>query len=287
MTNPADLMTSADAARLLGVGVTAIKRWTAEGTLPCLRTPGGHRRFRAADVQRVRRGELADGSEWSVWIDTLLHSADVYAALALLYRERAEKGSWFLAAERLGALLREMGDRWEGGALSVSDEHVVSAALQRAMTVAVESMAVPQDAPRCLLAAAEGDEHTLGLSLAELCLREAGWRAQWAGARTRASDIIERLQAGGVQMVALSASALSADRKPLRLEVKRVGSVCQRRDIPLVLGGSGAWPDPPAFGYLVRDWADFSRLVRRQRAAPAWQLGARSVARGRASASRP
>jgi len=32
------------------------------------------------------------------------------------------------------------------------------------------------------------------------------------------------------------------------------------RDLPV--GGSGAWPDPPPFGYLVRDWEDFSQLVR-------------------------
>ena len=268
MRDPGSLMTSADAARILGVGVTAIKRWTDEGTLPCVRTIGGHRRFRSADVQRLLRPESATASQWTAWIDTLLHSADAYAALALLFSERAEKGSWFRVADRLGALLGEVGERWQRGSLSVSDEHVVSAALQRVLSVAVESMAVPHDAPRCLLAAAEGEEHTLGLSLAELCLREAGWRAQWTGAHTRASDIVERVQKGGVHMVALSASAFSVDRKALRLEIKRLGIACQRRDVPLVVGGSGAWPDPPPFGYLVRDWEHFSQLVRGHDSAP-------------------
>jgi excisionase family DNA binding protein len=264
MPSSADLMTSTNAARLLGVGVTAIKRWTDEGVLPCVRTPGGHRRFRSADVQRLRRGESAtSGDGWDVWIDTLLHSGDVYATLALLFSERAEQGAWFLVADRLGPLLRDVGDRWERGSISVSDEHVLSAAFQRALTVTVESIAVAHDAPRCLLAAAEGDEHTLGLSLAELCLREAGWRALWAGAHTRSSDIVEQVQKRSVQMVALSASAYSADRKLLREQMKRVGSTCQRHDVAFVMGGSGAWSDQPAFGDRLNDWAGFARLLRR------------------------
>jgi MerR family transcriptional regulator, light-induced transcriptional regulator len=264
MYDPAELMTSTGAARLLGVGATAIKRWSDAGALPCVRTPGGHRRFRREDVERLHRGQSATSSDGSdVWIDTLLHSADVYATLALLFSERAEKGSWFLVADRLGTLLRHVGDGWERGAISVSEEHLLSAAFQRALSVTVESIAVPHDAPRCLLAAAEGEEHTLGLSLVELCLREAGWRALWAGAHTRSSDVVEQVQKQSVQMVALSASAFSSDRKLLRQQMKRVGSACQRHRVAFVLGGSGAWPDQPALGHRLNDCAGFARLLRR------------------------
>jgi excisionase family DNA binding protein len=263
MAKPGDLMTSAEAARLLGVGVTAIKRWTAEGSLPCVRTPGGHRRFRSADVERLGRGESSPSSnEWEVWIKAL-RSADVYTTLALLFSERAERKAWFLVADRLGALLRDIGDRWQRGSISVSDEHVLSAAFERALTITVESMAVSHDAPRCLLAAAEGEEHTLGLSLAELCLREAGWRALWTGGHTRSVDIVEQVRKRSVQMVALSASAYSTDRKLLRVQTKRVGAVCQRHDVALVLGGSGGWSDQPAFGHRLNDCAGFARLLHR------------------------
>jgi len=44
------LITTRAAASLLGVGTTSIKRWADEGTLPCVRTAGGHRRFRRNDV---------------------------------------------------------------------------------------------------------------------------------------------------------------------------------------------------------------------------------------------
>ena len=44
-----------------------------------------------------------------------------------------------------------------------------------------DALPVGERGPVCLLACAEGDDHTLGLSLAELCLREAGWATLWAG----------------------------------------------------------------------------------------------------------
>ncbi len=52
------LITTRAAASLLGVGTTSIKRWADEGTLPCVRTAGGHRRFRRVDVlSLIRRGD--------------------------------------------------------------------------------------------------------------------------------------------------------------------------------------------------------------------------------------
>ena len=41
------------AAAIAGVSVSTLRRWADEGRLPSFRTPGGHRRFRVADVQRA------------------------------------------------------------------------------------------------------------------------------------------------------------------------------------------------------------------------------------------
>ncbi len=39
------------ASKWLGVHPTTLRRWADAGDVPCFRTPGGHRRFRAADLQ--------------------------------------------------------------------------------------------------------------------------------------------------------------------------------------------------------------------------------------------
>jgi excisionase family DNA binding protein len=48
---------SIDAAcRFLGVDQSTLRRWSDSGRVPVFRTPGGHRRYRASDLQAVLRG---------------------------------------------------------------------------------------------------------------------------------------------------------------------------------------------------------------------------------------
>jgi excisionase family DNA binding protein len=50
------LISAAEAARRLGVNKSTATRWIAAGKLPAFRTPGGHWRVRAIDVERVKEG---------------------------------------------------------------------------------------------------------------------------------------------------------------------------------------------------------------------------------------
>ena len=52
---PATLLSVSEAAERLGVHVSTVRRWTSDGTLPEVRTPGGHRRFPVEAVERLRR----------------------------------------------------------------------------------------------------------------------------------------------------------------------------------------------------------------------------------------
>ena len=47
---PSPTLSSNDLARLLDINVSTVKRWADSGQLECIRTPGGHRRFRLDDV---------------------------------------------------------------------------------------------------------------------------------------------------------------------------------------------------------------------------------------------
>lgn len=50
-----------DAATRIGVTVPTLKRWAAEGRIAYIRTPGGHYRYTAEDVERIRKQRRLQG----------------------------------------------------------------------------------------------------------------------------------------------------------------------------------------------------------------------------------
>lgn len=55
-----------EAARILGVSITTLRRWEREGRITPGRTPGGQRRYSIADVEALAAGEspaLASGAD--------------------------------------------------------------------------------------------------------------------------------------------------------------------------------------------------------------------------------
>lgn len=50
-------LSAGEVAKRFGVNPATVTRWADEGKLPSFRTPGRHRRFRAADVAALLRGE--------------------------------------------------------------------------------------------------------------------------------------------------------------------------------------------------------------------------------------
>ena len=57
------LFTTNDAANMLKVDKSTIKRWTDEGKLKCFRTPGGHRKFKADDLYNFM-SQFNYGNAW-------------------------------------------------------------------------------------------------------------------------------------------------------------------------------------------------------------------------------
>jgi excisionase family DNA binding protein len=49
-----ELLTRAEVAAAFGVNAQTVMRWTAAGKLPSVKTLGGHHRYRAEEVQRLR-----------------------------------------------------------------------------------------------------------------------------------------------------------------------------------------------------------------------------------------
>jgi excisionase family DNA binding protein len=52
MSDTSEWVSLGEAAEIIGVHPATIRNWTERGELPFRRTPGGHRRFRRADLQK-------------------------------------------------------------------------------------------------------------------------------------------------------------------------------------------------------------------------------------------
>jgi MerR family transcriptional regulator, light-induced transcriptional regulator len=260
-----DLLTTAEAARIARVGGSSVKRWADQRLLPCVRTAGGHRRFRRADLERFLANlgdhEVASGESWA---DLFLH-ATTHEVWGEIVAARGRAGAYYPIMEQVGRGLVEVGRRWERGEITILDEHAASEKLARALERTADGLGSDPTAPTAVVAVAEHDEHTLGLSLAEVVLREAGWNVRWAGRHTPTGELLTLVSQGSVELVALSASQASTESHRLASQLRALAPVCKQEGVHLVLGGSGAWPDPPEYGALVRNLETLHALAEKLR----------------------
>lgn len=249
------VLTSAEVAALLRVSPATVKRWADAGLLPHLRTSGGHRRFSRVAIENVvARGSLDVPALVADWVDRLVARGEGLSVDAELLADRSRREGWFAVAESFGPVLDELGRRWEGGTLGILDEHVASARLERALSRVAATLPLRAGAPRAILATPEGEAHTLGLSLAELCMREWGWSTVWSGRDTPVADL-ERAATGSSAAALVLSASVRADAHNLAEVAVRLASASRSSRVRLVLGGRGAWPDPPPSGAVVRTFA--------------------------------
>ena len=237
-------LTTEQAAALAGVSVSTLKRWADQGLVECSKTAGRHRRFSRKAVAAVlsRNAGTTEHDAWCArWLAELT-GGNALAIDAALLDMRAEHTSWAEAADAFAPVLHYIGLLWERGEISVLQEHVLSERIARTWSRAASTVVVPAHAPRMLLSTACRDEHTLGLSLAEIALREAGWAPVWSGRSTPVSDIVAQLQTAMVRGVALSASSICDDPDALARELAAIVAGSTSPDTRVLLGGNGAWP---------------------------------------------
>ncbi len=255
-----ETLTTTSAAKLAGVGVSSIKRWADEGKLRTVKTPGGHRRLVLSDIMAFIQDpeghslQPLDENLGYEWGDAILN-LEFHGLQSRLLEARGRNGSWYKTMDELSAGVRETGKRWVNKSITIGEEHAATERLSRVLDSIYESMPVASNAPKCLLSSAEGDLHTLGLSMLQVVLRELGWRCLWLGANTPVAEVCRMLETQSVQMVALSASKASTNAEDLARQIQTISASCQKTETRLLVGGSGAWPENIPFGFRIHDFS--------------------------------
>jgi excisionase family DNA binding protein len=89
-----DWLSLTEASDLLQVHPTTLRRWADAGAIPHLRTPGGHRRFRRADLDAWAQG--AQVTALAPQSETLVQSAVGYTRREMA-RQQVSHESWYTA----------------------------------------------------------------------------------------------------------------------------------------------------------------------------------------------
>jgi methanogenic corrinoid protein MtbC1 len=132
--------------------------------------------------------------------------------------------------------LRQIGDGWQAGRLSVGDEHQASAIVVRLMARVFPGAAPRAQAPTVVVACVAGNRHEIGARMAADFFAAAGWRVRYLGADTPTADLTR--EGSGARVVALSASM------PEQLPALREAAAVLRR--PSGARRNGSHPAGPA-----------------------------------------
>jgi hypothetical protein len=190
---------TADLSRVCGVSISTIKRWTDAGLLRCVRTPGGHRKYRATDVAEAARrlglaivdAEATPAARVDELALLLLQGrteplAERLAA-ALASGDAPAVRSLLLDLHRHGMRLTDAGmllhralGRVAGGGegQAAYRRHRATGLAATTLRLLVEQAPVPSgQAPLALVAASSELPDELAPGLALLLLAEARWRS--------------------------------------------------------------------------------------------------------------
>ncbi len=251
--------------RLTGLTSDTIRAWERRyRAIEPDRTDGNARRYRDADIRRLT--QLAALTAEGHSISTLAPlSDDALHALALsigaspraearsargrerqaidqyleavhdfepqVAEERLMRAASLLSAREVAMdlvapIMREVGERWSRGELTVGQEHLASAHAHGLLGALLRTHSVPKGAARIVTAAPPGHSHAIGAMIAAILCASRGVIPIYLGADVPYADLQRAARDAGASVVALSVTR-DVDDDELRMattELPRLGS---------------------------------------------------------------
>lgn len=191
------------------------------------RTRGGHRLYRPSDIARIRTIKRLQDERYT--LDEIANrlgpdddgpgiALDHFLALALAGDAAAATHQVAAALDRgmapdelfdtvLAPALREVGDQWASGRLTVAQEHAASEVIRDLVAVVGAPRADARGEARVVVAAAvSGERHIIGLQMIASLLRMRGYRVHFLGADVDPDFLVDAVLRHDPDVVLLSAT---------------------------------------------------------------------------------
>ena len=244
-----------------------------ESLITSIRTPGGHRLYSPADVERIRQIKAWQAQRLSLdQIRQRLAELDrlpAPAALTESFLSQALDGNLagayqtIIRADDLGLpltrifgevlqpALTELGHRWAHGELLVAQEKEVSELSRDLIAdLSLRHARMPADGPALVAACVEGERHELGLRMVCGLFRAEGWAVHYLGADVAPRFLLEAVRLHRPVVIFLSAK-LAPNLTAVKdaVDVLTAGLAPEHLP-PVVVGGRVAIEHPEAIRAL-------------------------------------
>jgi excisionase family DNA binding protein len=259
-----NLVSTQEVAVMLNVAETTIKRWADEKILPCVKTPGGHRKFLLKEIARFAEsnGYRIVGSQPPPMTPTQIEQLEVgvytnnYARIADVFREEAlqadQEGMLALLLylykqsipfsviidEVVRPALHAIGTQWDAGELEINQEHAAShATVESLIRMSSELHQKDSNGLSVLCACPEDEHHELGLRSLAYSLECEGWKVHYIGGNTPAKTLAAFIRVTHPELVCLSVT-MGRHRAELPERLKKLASLVHSYQGRIILGGN-------------------------------------------------
>lgn len=255
-------------AEMTGVTAATLRAWERRYGIPVPeRSDSSYRLFSDHDVAAIRRlKELCDGGmapaeaaklvarieeasntpvegdPYSRACESILRAVLDFDPKAL---ERAVRGVMFLGSATtvytrvLAPVMRDVGDAWHEGTLSIAQEHMAAEMLGASARDMLRLIDPMPDARPAIVACFADEDHTLALYGVALALIQAGLNPLVLGARTPPSAIRHAVESIQPALVALSVTLAPPALRSRELVDAYALAVA---NVPWIIGGAGSEP---------------------------------------------
>ncbi|MBS0205848.1 MAG: B12-binding domain-containing protein [Planctomycetes bacterium] len=256
METPSELVSPKQVSRAIGVSESSLKRWCDQGLIKTIRTAGGHRKMLMADVLRFVRendhplispevlglppvsqnAELGLTRSLPRLVDALLAGDELLARQIVFDLYLAQHSISVICDEVITAAFREIGDRWACHEAAVYQERRGCEICLRVLFDLRKIQRLPDMTQSATGGTIEGDHYTLPTAMAELVLRDTGFRATSLGTSIPFDSLIKVVQETKPKLFWLSVSYV---REGLDFvgEFAKLSNACLTTGTALTVGG--------------------------------------------------
>ncbi|NOG47647.1 MAG: helix-turn-helix domain-containing protein [Calditrichaeota bacterium] len=252
-----------EAAKILGVNVSTIKRWSASGKLNCIKTAGGHRKFEMQHltefVEKHRQAnatistipiENEEDLQLSEWI--LKKKYDVLYKFTLKQalnnnRQRVLQILKGLYLAKIGLheiydgivtpVLHEIGDLWEAKQISIIEEHFASQTMKDSIIRLQSLIARPEirkGVAMCMNL--QNEMHDIPLKLVDHILEYRGYKVLYSGQITPQIYLQNIIEDFGPKRIYISGTYVK-EIDQTQKELDLICDIAEKNSVDVFVGG--------------------------------------------------